>query len=53
MVGRQDQWSPVSQHREMLELLTDACLEIIENAGHFSLLEQPEKTSEVILDFLK
>ncbi|MGR3662951.1 MAG: alpha/beta fold hydrolase [Paracoccaceae bacterium] len=53
MVGRQDQWSPVSQHQEMLELLPDAHLEVIENAGHFSLLEQPELTSEVILNFLK
>ncbi|WP_246249259.1 alpha/beta fold hydrolase [Chelativorans alearense] len=41
-VGRYDKWSPVAQHEEMLALLPDARLVIIEDAGHFAPLEQPE-----------
>ena len=52
VVGRQDQWSPVSQHEDMLRLLPDAQLEIIEGAGHFSLLEQPEKVAGITAEFL-
>lgn len=36
VVGRQDKWSPVSQHEDMLALLPDARLKIVENAGHFA-----------------
>jgi pimeloyl-ACP methyl ester carboxylesterase len=52
VVGRQDQWSPVSQHEDMLRLLPDARLEIIENAGHFSLVEQGEKVARIVAKFL-
>ena len=41
IVGRQDQWSPVSQHEDMLRLMPDARLEIVEDAGHFAPVEQP------------
>ncbi|MBL4807174.1 MAG: alpha/beta hydrolase [Rhodobacteraceae bacterium] len=52
MVGRQDQWSPVSQHQDMLALLPNATLEIIENAGHFAPIEQPAKVAQLCADFL-
>lgn len=52
VVGRQDQWSPVSQHEDMLNFLPDARFEVIENAGHFSPLEQPETVSKIVADFL-
>lgn len=52
VVGRQDQWSPVSQHEDMLELLPDARLEIIEEAGHFAPLEQAETVTHLVADFL-
>lgn len=51
-VGRQDQWSPVSQHQDMLGLLPNARLEIIENAGHFSPVEQPADVVRVSVPFL-
>ena len=53
LVGRQDQWSPVVQHQDMLELLDNARLEIVDDAGHFSLVEQPEKVAEFAARFLK
>jgi pimeloyl-ACP methyl ester carboxylesterase len=52
VVGRQDQWSPVAQHEEMLALLPDARLEVVENAGHFAPLEQPETVARLVADFL-
>jgi len=53
VVGRQDQWSPVCQHEDMLRLLPKARLEIIEGAGHFAPLEQPDAVVRVIADFLR
>jgi pimeloyl-ACP methyl ester carboxylesterase len=52
MVGKQDQWSPVSQHEDMLRLLPNACMEIIEDAGHFAPVEQPGQVVRVLSDFL-
>lgn len=52
VVGRQDQWSPVSQHQDMLALLPDARLEIVGNAGHFAPLEQPDAVAALLADFL-
>lgn len=51
IVGRQDQWSPVSQHEDMKGLLPNARLEIIEDAGHFAPVESPEKVTDLLEDF--
>lgn len=53
MVGRHDQWSPVAQHQDMLALLPNARLEIIENAGHFAPVEQPEAVADLLVPFLR
>ena len=53
MVGRQDQWSPVSQHEDMLALLPAARLEIIEDAGHFAPVERPEAVADLLVPFLR
>lgn len=53
VVGRHDEWSPVSQHEAMQALLDDSRLEIIENAGHFAPLEQPEVVADVLVSFLR
>ena len=52
VVGREDQWSPVSQHEDMLRLLPDARLEVIEGAGHFAPLERPAEVAGLVVDFL-
>jgi len=52
IVGRDDEWSPVSQHEDMLRLLPDARLEAIENAGPFAPLEQAEIVAKPVADFL-
>ena len=52
IVGQEDQWSPVSQHEDMLKLLPNARLEIIADAGHFAPIEQPESVARLLADFL-
>jgi len=53
MVGRQDQWSPVAQHQDMLALLPGARLEIIEGAGHFAPVERPAEVAARLVPFLE
>ena len=52
VVGREDMWSPVSQHEDMLALLPNAGLEVIEDAGHFAPVEKPEECSELCVKFI-
>ena len=52
IVGRQDAWSPVEQHEAMLPHLRNVRLEVIENAGHFAPVEQPEAFVAVIENWL-
>jgi len=51
-VGRQDAWSPVSQHEGMRDIIDDARLEIIEDAGHFAPLEQPAAMIDILQSWL-
>lgn len=51
VVGRDDQWSPVSQHRDMLALLPNARLEIVEHDGHFAPVKQPGAVTGLLVDF--
>ena len=51
VVGLHDRWSPVSQHEDMLRLLPNATLEVVDNAGHFAPLEQPDVVTEHLVRF--
>jgi len=52
IVGRQDGWSPVSQHEAIASALQDAELVVIEDAGHFAPVERPDDVTTVITDWL-
>lgn len=52
LVGRQDAWSPVSQHEEMMSHLLDARLVVVENSGHFAPIERPEAVIAALKDWL-
>ena len=41
LCGRQDNWSPLSRHERMTELITGASLAVIEDSGHMVTLECP------------
>ncbi len=46
MCGRQDTWSPVTQHQAMQALAPAADLDVIEDAGHMAPMEQPEAVAQ-------
>ena len=48
MTGAQDGWSPEAQHREMAAMTSDSTVEIIDGAGHFLPIEQPDRTAGTI-----
>ena len=48
MTGAQDGWSPEAQHREMAAMTSDSTVEIIDDAGHFLPIEQPDRTADAI-----
>jgi len=50
--GRQDAWSPPSQHEAMHQLAPHAILEIYEKAGHMAPMEQPQALVDSLLRWL-
>ena len=52
LCGRADTLCPIGRHELMRDLIPDASLVIIENAGHLPVLEQPEKTNEALKAWL-
>ena len=51
MTGRQDVWSPLSQHQDIARLCPQARLEVIEDAGHFAPVEQPARVAALLTDW--
>jgi pimeloyl-ACP methyl ester carboxylesterase len=52
LCGRQDFWSPPSQHEAMHQLAPHACLAVVEDAGHMAPMERPEAVAAEILRWL-
>ncbi len=52
LCGRQDSWSPLSQHQQMLALAPTAQLLVIEDAGHMVTMEQPAAVSQALIAWL-
>jgi pimeloyl-ACP methyl ester carboxylesterase len=52
MCGRQDPVTPVPDHEAMAAKVRGARLEIIENCGHLSTIEQPDAVNRVLIDWL-
>lgn len=53
LCGEHDSLTPIKRHTFMAELIPYAELKVIEGAGHLPTLEQPEATTEALLDWLK
>ncbi|MEO9133242.1 MAG: alpha/beta hydrolase, partial [Sphingomonas sp.] len=51
-VGREDRWSPPSQHEAIAALIPDARLVVIEGAGHMLPLEAPNALNHAIAGWL-
>ncbi|MEX0624132.1 alpha/beta fold hydrolase [Saccharospirillum sp.] len=52
IVGRQDAWSTPEQHQAMADQVRHSRIEIIENAGHMSTMEQPRAMTEAFWQWL-
>ena len=52
IVGRQDGWSPISQHEEIVAAVPQARLSVIEDCGHMAPLEQPEAVGDILTEWL-
>jgi len=52
MTGDKDRWSPEPQHREIEELMPNATLALVSDAGHFMPIEQPAQTAANVRDWL-
>jgi pimeloyl-ACP methyl ester carboxylesterase len=53
LCGREDAWSPLSQHQAMAERLPGARLVAVPDCGHMSTLEQPEAVAQALVDWLR
>jgi protocatechuate 4,5-dioxygenase alpha subunit len=53
ITGRQDTWSPIAQHEDIRALCPQARLEIIEDAGHFAPVEQPEVVAVLLANWAR
>lgn len=52
LCGREDPVTPVPDHEAMAARVRGARLEIIENCGHLSTIEQPDSVNRVLIDWL-
>jgi 2-hydroxymuconate-semialdehyde hydrolase len=51
--GRQDQTIPLQHSEKLLELVLQAQLNIIEDAGHPPQLEQPGVVNALLIEYLR
>ena len=52
LCGSHDTLTPVKRHAFMAELIPVAELKVIEDAGHFPVLERPEETTDALRHWL-
>lgn len=52
-VGRQDQWSPLSQHELIASRITNSRLVVFDNSGHMAPFEAAEQVLTALINWLK
>jgi pimeloyl-ACP methyl ester carboxylesterase len=53
LCGRQDAWSPPSQHEEIAASIPESKLVIVDDCGHMSPVEQPAAVTRALLSHLQ
>jgi pimeloyl-ACP methyl ester carboxylesterase len=51
--GRQDPVTPLADHEAMAACVVGSQLEVIENCGHLSTIEQPQAVTDVLARWLQ
>lgn len=52
LCGRHDRVTPVDAHEEMAALIPNARLQVVEDCGHLSTIEQPEVVTKALREWL-
>ena len=52
IVGQEDQWSPIAQHRDIADAIPAAQLRIIPGAGHMAPAESPGLFQHIVAEWL-
>lgn len=52
LCGRDDTWSPLARHEQMRELIANAELDVIEDSGHMTTMEQPQAVADALSRWL-
>lgn len=50
--GRDDAWSPLSQHRDIAALVPGSRLVVFDDCGHMAPMERPEAVAAALVDWL-
>ncbi len=53
LCGRQDSWAPVAQHEAMRDLIPNATLVVVEDAGHMAPMERPDAVAQALRNWLQ
>jgi pimeloyl-ACP methyl ester carboxylesterase len=53
LCGREDSWSPLARHEQMVELMPRATLKVIADCGHMSTMERPAAVAEAVQSWLE
>ncbi len=53
LCGRQDQWSPLARHQQMHEALPGSTLEVVEDSGHMTTMEQPDAVNAALCRWME
>lgn len=53
LCGEHDGLTPIKRHAFLADLIPYGHLEVIEGAGHFPVLEQPDSTTDALRDWLR
>jgi pimeloyl-ACP methyl ester carboxylesterase len=51
--GREDRRTPIEAHEGLVGLIPGAKLRVVERAGHFTLLEEPQAVTDALRDWLQ
>lgn len=52
LCGRDDQWSPLARHEQMATMIPGARLQVIEESGHMTTMEQPDVVTGALANWL-
>jgi pimeloyl-ACP methyl ester carboxylesterase len=52
LVGREDAWSALPQHEEMVAAIPGSALVVVDDCGHMSTMEQPEGVSRALAQWI-